>query len=458
MRCVVRNGQVLATEGEVLANGATLTGIIDIDVSPAGLLAIAIGTELGGISDAAVLVEGLPLVTLGAPVLGPGVPAGASLASIREVAIANPHVLVRGSIAGMPGFPDAVVRFTLGQGNPGGDVLIREGSVDPNYGIVGLLPNGLSSIDVLPDGRAFSPITFGTAQPLLEGHWFDGAVVQIEGGPTPDGAALWDGAPAAFGGVGPDGEILLAGPRTTAGGAGLPRALYVDGAQFLEGGDPLGFGTFTPATTFATLDGSGRLIWAHDGGTASGVYVDQEPVFTVSQGLVDGSPLLFVRADTGQFASSPSGRFVMFEGDETLATQDALLCIVETELGVPFNACPAVPNSTGSVGTIEASGSSWIGAGPISLVASDLPANSLALMLCSRTPFITMNPGGSSGNLCLGGSIGRFFGQIGLTTAAGTFEVTANAQFLPTPTGLVAASAGELWGFQAGIATRSWER
>ncbi|MEM1452895.1 MAG: hypothetical protein AAF726_11070 [Planctomycetota bacterium] len=446
MRCVVRNGGVILSEGDVLATGATLTELIDIDVSPAGVLAIAIEFDQGGTIGASVLVEGLPLVNLGANVAGPGVPAGAELQTINEVAIAQPHVLVRGRIEWPTGSSAALVRFTFGQGNTAGDVLVLEGETTPVLGTYGSLPNGRSAIDVLPDGRALTPITIRNPGDTRDGFWFDGDVVQFDGGALPVGVGIWASSPNADAFVGQGGEVVLSGHRTTATGAPLPRAVYVDGDLYLEEGDILGARPFQPAGTAFTIDRTGRPVWAHDGGLAAGVYVDQEPVFTAIDGLVDGSGVQFVR--TLGFTASASGRFVLFGGDETLATPETLLCIVETDLGVPFNACPAVPNSTGSVGTLTATGSSWVGAGPVSLVTSDLPPNSLALMLCSRTPAIIPNPGNSAGTLCLGGSIGRFFGQIGLTSATGAFEVTADPQALPLPTGFVTANAGELWGFQ----------
>ena len=61
------------------------------------------------------------------------------------------------------------------------------------------------------------------------------------------------------------------------------------------------------------------------------------------------------------------------------------------------------------------------------------------------------NPGGSDGNLCLGGSIGRYVGpgQIVNSGATGSFTLPLDLTQTPTPTGLVAIAAGETWNFQA---------
>ncbi|MEM9801024.1 MAG: hypothetical protein AAGA20_11920, partial [Planctomycetota bacterium] len=60
-----------------------------------------------------------------------------------------------------------------------------------------------------------------------------------------------------------------------------------------------------------------------------------------------------------------------------------------------------------------------------------------------------VNPGGSAGNLCLGGSIGRFVGpgQIQNSGAAGAISLATNLDLQPTPTGPVQVVAGETWNY-----------
>jgi hypothetical protein len=62
-----------------------------------------------------------------------------------------------------------------------------------------------------------------------------------------------------------------------------------------------------------------------------------------------------------------------------------------------------------------------------------------------------MNPGGSTGNLCLGGSIGRYTGpgQVQNSGALGTFSLAIDLTDMPTPTGGVPALVGQTWNFQA---------
>jgi hypothetical protein len=85
------------------------------------------------------------------------------------------------------------------------------------------------------------------------------------------------------------------------------------------------------------------------------------------------------------------------------------------------------------------------------LRASDLSLSSFGFFLTSRTQGFVMNPGGSAGNLCLAGAIGRYVGpgQIKNSGTSGAFELLLDLSATPTPTGLVQIQAGETWNFQA---------
>lgn len=115
-------------------------------------------------------------------------------------------------------------------------------------------------------------------------------------------------------------------------------------------------------------------------------------------------------------------------------------------IGQPY-CSPAELNSSGASGALLASGSAIAADADLTLQAVDLPTNVFALCLASETQDFVANPGGSRGNLCLGGTIGRFNGQIVDTGPAGQFSVFINIANLPAPLGMV--SAGETWNFQA---------
>jgi hypothetical protein len=86
----------------------------------------------------------------------------------------------------------------------------------------------------------------------------------------------------------------------------------------------------------------------------------------------------------------------------------------------------------------------------VTLTAEDLPLNAFGFFLASRTQGFIQNPAGSQGNLCLGGSIGRYVGpgQIQNSGGAGSISLVLDLAQTPTPTGLVAVVAGETWNFQ----------
>ena len=113
--------------------------------------------------------------------------------------------------------------------------------------------------------------------------------------------------------------------------------------------------------------------------------------------------------------------------------------------------CDAVANSTGVVGTVDAFGSAVASANVFMLNASNLPVNQFGIFVVSRTQGFTAGPGGSAGNLCLGGAIGRIQGpgQIVSSGASGAFTITLDLTAIPTPTGTAMAMAGEAWSFQA---------
>ncbi|MFT5732499.1 MAG: hypothetical protein ACJAZN_003495 [Planctomycetota bacterium] len=117
--------------------------------------------------------------------------------------------------------------------------------------------------------------------------------------------------------------------------------------------------------------------------------------------------------------------------------------------------CLSEPTSTGLPAELKLFGSPVVANDDMRLVATGVPAQSFGFFITSLTQFFESNPGGSQGNLCVGGSIGRFVGPgqvmssgtsgaMVLDTAAGLWSV----RFIPTPTGSYAASPGMTTYFQ----------
>lgn len=112
--------------------------------------------------------------------------------------------------------------------------------------------------------------------------------------------------------------------------------------------------------------------------------------------------------------------------------------------------CIAVETSLTARGQCGATGSARVTDNALTLQASQLPPNTFGFFLASRSVGFVTQPGGSQGNLCLGGSIGRYVGpgQIMNSGAQGTFALPIDLTAIPQPTGAVAGVVGEGWRFQ----------
>jgi len=115
---------------------------------------------------------------------------------------------------------------------------------------------------------------------------------------------------------------------------------------------------------------------------------------------------------------------------------------------IGYNHCTANLNSTGQRGVMSAAGSNTVALNDLQLTASNLPNNAFAYFIVSRLQGFIANPGGSAGNICLGGAIGRGAGGIVNTAGLGRATVTINLTSIPQPTGAVPVLAGETWNFQ----------
>jgi hypothetical protein len=96
-----------------------------------------------------------------------------------------------------------------------------------------------------------------------------------------------------------------------------------------------------------------------------------------------------------------------------------------------------------------ATGSDMVAANSIMLTCTDMAASAFGYFLTSTMQGLVMNPGGSQGNLCLGGSIGRYVGpgQIQNSGAGGAIGLAIDLLQHPTPNGFVQVAPGETWHF-----------
>ncbi|MEZ6015924.1 MAG: sulfatase-like hydrolase/transferase [Planctomycetota bacterium] len=121
----------------------------------------------------------------------------------------------------------------------------------------------------------------------------------------------------------------------------------------------------------------------------------------------------------------------------------------DTSIGASY--CSAALNSSGAAGMTFIEGSPALLDNDVTLVAESVPPGSFGFFLASRVQAFAPHPGGSQGNLCLGGSIGRYTGPGQVTSAgpAGRFTLQIDLARMPSPNGPLAAQPGETWSFQA---------
>ncbi len=113
--------------------------------------------------------------------------------------------------------------------------------------------------------------------------------------------------------------------------------------------------------------------------------------------------------------------------------------------------CAGQPNSTGLAATTQAVGSLLRADNSLTLFTSDLPTHVFGYYLGSQASGYVPNPGGSDGDLCLGGALGRFnrTGEILNSDQDGLFHLYLDLDDIPSPTGSVSILAGQTWYFQS---------
>lgn len=113
------------------------------------------------------------------------------------------------------------------------------------------------------------------------------------------------------------------------------------------------------------------------------------------------------------------------------------------------NYCSANANSTGSPAVMSASGNPTVSSNDLTLECSGVPPSQFGIFVTGRTQGFVPNPGGSAGNLCLGGIIGRFSlpAEIVNSGATGDFSLSVDLSFVPEGPGRVAVLPGDSWSY-----------
>ena len=127
--------------------------------------------------------------------------------------------------------------------------------------------------------------------------------------------------------------------------------------------------------------------------------------------------------------------------------------VIETEGGsfpnIGNNYCIGEVNSTGAGAAISAVGVDFAGGQPLSLIASGLPQNQFGFFITGIAPGFVAGPGGSQGNLCIIGQLGRFTapGQVQNSGVQGLISIDVDTNNMPLNP-VVAIQPGETWNFQ----------
>ncbi|MEM1450794.1 MAG: hypothetical protein AAGI22_16860 [Planctomycetota bacterium] len=221
--------------------------------------------------------------------------------------------------------------------------------------------------------------------------------------------------------------------------------------------------TIDPATSFVRIGAVTDAITGsavgiqNDFPVADGIRVFGAPAAgggSVALEVGESSGTLFSSTDItmqlGTWGPSTwsSFNFGLFGGGSFLEFSNPTVTISLPNVGTSYCG-PAPANSSGDGAVIEAFGSAAVATNDLTLRASSLPTQSFGYFLTGRVAGFTMNPGGSQGNLCLTGTIGRFDALVQNSGSAGVIEIPVDLMALPQPNGPVAALPGETWHFQA---------
>lgn len=113
------------------------------------------------------------------------------------------------------------------------------------------------------------------------------------------------------------------------------------------------------------------------------------------------------------------------------------------------NVCgAAVPNSTGVASVINAVGSTVVVENNVTLECTSLPPNVIGLFIVGTDVGFVPTVGGSTGNLCVGGDIGRFSSSITTTGPGGTASFVTDLTAYPSTSGPMAVVPGDVRFFQ----------
>ncbi|MDF1838823.1 MAG: choice-of-anchor L domain-containing protein [Planctomycetota bacterium] len=163
-------------------------------------------------------------------------------------------------------------------------------------------------------------------------------------------------------------------------------------------------------------------------------------------------PTVLAQPATSQFTWTPTAADQGLHTITLIATDQLgqmYTCDVEilVQLGTAY--CATVANSTGTSGYLYAMGDLAANQNNLTLVGSNLPEGEMGYFLGSRAQGFVAMPGGSQGNLCLGGPGLARFHNTAASVVSGTLTGTLDLTNMPVhPTFGDVVMPGETWYFQ----------
>lgn len=274
-----------------------------------------------------------------------------------------------------------------------------------------------------------------------------GASLALEGGtllvgaPNDDDAASDAGALYHFEFDAMGGTFVEAAKLLRSGavnGEDLGESVTIDGDRVLSGGPDLG-------------SGGGAVVFERSGGSP---FVEQRIVLPIEAQLASSSAgsAVALAGPIAAFGDPDASPEVFRDGavyllDVTLADLDGNGVSDGCENWWQSYCTQTVPNSTGAFAALDAFGSPVAANQTLTLEGSGLPAFQFALLVASQTQDRIPTPGFAQGDLCLGGTIGRFLNEITSANSGGTLLIDVPMGSMPSPLPS-AVLAGDTWNFQ----------
>ncbi|MEM1448820.1 MAG: hypothetical protein AAF726_06100 [Planctomycetota bacterium] len=453
---VLDGGAVLLAEGQPLPGGQRIGALLDMSVDPAGTISTVLNLEVpAGAPTHSRLYLGTTLaLETGDPVFGPNLPGPSTVMVLRDVESAFPYAFVEAILRTASGTTyRAFLRFDYSSGSQVIEVVAREGLAVPGgQGVVG---SAFHEAAIASDGSYLTSLdqdAAGTNDVTIALR--DGLGVFAEGVAGPLGGTTWRHAiPPAVAKAGGSSYVFSSTLRRTNGA--IDGVVLVSGAivavegNTLFGAPQFVVGNLGAAAVAQSSTGIGFYKVPTQVGSVLMAFPPSGVAELLLQSTVDtfeGVPVASVKPERrGSLAVTGNGREIVTEVE--LVGGISALVLVERDFAFSIP-CNARPNSTGVPGEIAALGSTFLSVNSLDVVATSLPPDSFGYLGCSTDAAFVPNAGGSSGNLCLGGAVGRYVAQVASSGPGGTISTVVDLLSIPQPTGFVAASVGETWRFQ----------